>query len=110
MFASPARRFAVVAVALTVVACASAPPTARDAAPPPTPSTAFVSDSAVRVPPASGEQAYGVFGPGEPGFPKAGSSYVDAVFGTTIRRITGEFPYPANNDIYSKNGFWNADG
>src|SRR5688572_21499396 len=110
MFGSSSRRLAVVAVALTLVACASAPPTTRDALPPPTRSTAFVSDSAVRVPPASGAQAYGVFGPGDPGFPKAGGSYVDAVFGTTIRRLTAEFPYPANNDIYSKNGFWNADG
>jgi hypothetical protein len=110
MFGSWSRSLAAAAAALTVAACASAPPGARDTAPPPARSTAFVSDSAVRVPPASGEQAYGVFGPSEPRFPKAGFGYVDAVFGTTVRRLTAEFPYPAHNDIYSKNGFWNADG
>ena len=73
-------------------------------------SSAYVADDSVRVPPTRGIQAYGVFGPNESTFPRRGGSYVDPVFGSTVRRITAEFPYPAGNDIYSKNGFWNADG
>jgi hypothetical protein len=112
MFGKSSRRLAVAAAALSFVACATGTSDVREAAfrEPVPRSAAYVSDTAVRVPPASGEQAYGVFGPNEPTFPRMGSWYVDAVFGTTVRRITTEFPYPAHNDIYSKNGFWNADG
>ena len=69
-------------------------------------------------PPTSGPYAYGVFGPNETTFPKLGSIYVkgtqtdagDPRFGGRVRRITSEFPNPSKSDIYSKNGFWSADG
>ena len=48
--------------------------------------------------------------PGSPGFPAAGTTYVDPVFGATVRRLTNEFPAPNNSDIYAKNGWWNANG
>jgi hypothetical protein len=81
--------------------------------------SAAPNDETVKLPPAD----YGVFGPGAAGFPAAPSpgvtgtttSYVDPVFGTTVRRITDEFgdgtsPKASGSDIYSKNGFWSADG
>ncbi|HUF92944.1 MAG TPA: hypothetical protein VMR23_11240, partial [Candidatus Limnocylindria bacterium] len=105
-------RTAVVIAALSVVACATATPDARREAAPAqvVRSAAYIGDDSVRRPPASGIQAYGIFGPNEATFPGAGGSYVDDVFGTTVRRITADFPDAAHNDIYSKNGFWNADG
>ncbi len=99
MLGKSSHRMAVVTAALSLITLVTA-----------TPGGAYVGDGSVRMPPTSGSQAYGVFGPNEATFPKAGGSYVDSVFGSTVRRITGEFPNAANNDIYSKNGFWNADG
>jgi len=108
------RYLAVVALVLYLVACATRGPDVGGVAAPEVHervrSLAYVADDSVRVPPISGVQAYGVFGPTDTTFPRRGGSYVDAVFGSTVRRITAEFPYPAGNDIYSKNGFWNADG
>src|SRR5881396_3141299 len=52
----------------------------------------------------------GTWMPGQPGFPLAGQSYVDPVFGTTIRRLTNNFPSQSYSDIYGTNGWWNADG
>ena len=110
MFGPSSHRLAAVLSALSLAACVTGTASVREPVARAAPSTAYVSDHAVHVPPASGAQAYGVFGPNEPTFPRAGGSYVDAVFGTTVRRITAEFPDPVHNDIYSKNGFWNADG
>src|SRR5206468_1413465 len=39
-----------------------------------------------------------------------GQTYVDPVFGSRIRRLTNDFPAQSNNDLYGKNGWWNADG
>lgn len=39
--------------------------------------------------------------------PAAGASYVDPVFGTTIRRLTGD---RKPDDIYASNMHWSADG
>jgi hypothetical protein len=39
-----------------------------------------------------------------------GDSYVDPVFGSTIRRLTNELGHHSFSEIYSKNGFFNANG
>jgi hypothetical protein len=77
------------------------------------PSAAYVTDGSVQKPPTTAPYAYGVFGPNEATFPKIGPIYGaggDPRFGGTVRRITSEFPNPSRSDIYSKNGFWSADG
>lgn len=77
----------------------------------------FITDTAVRPPPTSGPYAYsppyGSFLPGQAGFPGVGGSYVDPVFGTTIRRLSGNALTNTSfdsADIYVKNGWFNADG
>ena len=78
-----------------------------------TPSGAYIDDQSIQKPPTSGAYAYGVFGPNDPAFPKIGAIYGgtgDPRFGGNVRRITSEFPNPSKSDIYSKNGFWSADG
>ena len=67
----------------------------------------------IQKPPTTGAYAYGVYGPNETAFPKVGAIYGgtgDPRFGGNVRRITSEFPNPSRSDIYSKNGFWSADG
>ena len=112
--ATSSGRLAVVVALLSLAGCATRGPDAGGVATPDVRdrvrSRAYVADDAVHVPPTTGTQAYGVFGPSATTFPRRGGSYVDSVFGSTVRRVTAEFPYPAGNDIYSKNGFWNADG
>ena len=80
-------------------------------------SSAYIGDESVQTPPTSGSYAYGVYGPNEPDFPKIGPIYnksgtsgADPVFAGEVRRITNDFPKPSRSDIYSKNGFWSADG
>ena len=71
-----------------------------------------LTDTLTHTPPTSGAQPYsppGTWLPGQPGFPAAGQAYVDPVFGTTIRRLTNDFPGQSHSDIYSINGFWSAD-
>ena len=94
-------RMAVATIALSLVTLITA-----------TSSSAYlVNDTGAHMPLTSGTQAYGVFGPNNTlTFPQPGGTYEDSIFGTTVRRITGEFKQAANNDIYAKNGFWNADG
>jgi len=73
---------------------------------------AATGDTAIHAPPATGPYAYsppGSWLPGTAGFPGLGASFVDPVFGTTIRRITAELPNPSSSDIYAQNGWWNAD-
>ena len=53
-----------------------------------------LTDSVTHAPPTTGSFPYsppGTWMPGQPGFPLAGQSYVDPVFGTTIRRLK-QFP------------------
>src|SRR6266850_3732848 len=72
-----------------------------------------LSDSLSHPPPTSGSATYsppGTWLPGSAGFPVAGQAFVDPVFGTTIRRLTGDFPGQSYSDIYAMNGWWNADG
>ncbi len=75
---------------------------------------AFITDAASHPPPTTGAYAYystyGTFGPDRPGFPGVGQTYVDPVFGSTVRRLTNAMGQPPGSDIYGKNGFWNADG
>jgi hypothetical protein len=52
----------------------------------------------------------GTWIPGSGGFPATGASYVDPTYGTTITRITSEYPAASGACNYAKNGFWNADG
>lgn len=68
-------------------------------------------DAGSRPPPSAGPFGYDRFGPssGRP-FPGAGESYVDPVFGATIRRVTDEYPHVFGGQIYGRNAFWNADG
>jgi Big-like domain-containing protein len=79
-----------------------------------TPAAAYVTDAGTHAPPSSGAYAYystfGTFGPDRPGFPGVGQTYVDPVFGSTVRRLTNAIGQPPGSDIYGKNGFWNADG
>ncbi|HUF94005.1 MAG TPA: hypothetical protein VMR23_16635, partial [Candidatus Limnocylindria bacterium] len=79
-----------------------------------TPAAAYVADSATPAPPTSGAYAYystfGTFGPDRTGFPAKGQTFVDPVFGSTVRRLTNEVGTTSQSDIYAKNGFWNADG
>lgn len=76
--------------------------------------TTYVGDHLAHPPPTTGPFAYypsgGSFGPDRPGFVGLGESFVDPVFGTDVRRLTADHPMPAGNDIYAKNGWWNADG
>jgi hypothetical protein len=51
-----------------------------------------------------------VFQPDRAGFPAVGGTFVDPVFGSTVRRLTNEFGRASVSDIYGKNGYWNADG
>src|SRR3989338_1252490 len=66
-------------------------------------STQLVDDGLSHPPPATGTFAYNSFVP--PNTP--GASYVDPVFGSTVRRLSAT---GATDDIYSRNMKWNADG
>ena len=72
-----------------------------------------LTDTLSHQPPLTGPEPYSPVGtwlPGTGGFPAPGKTYVDPVFGTTIRRLTGMWPNPGDAALYAKNGFWNADG
>ena len=72
-----------------------------------------LTDTLSHQPPLTGPEPYspgGIWLPGTGGFPAPGKTYVDPVFGTTIRRLTGMWPNPGDAALYAKNGFWNADG
>lgn len=61
--------------------------------------------------PAEGPHAYATFRPDQAGFPAAGESFVDPVFGTTIVRLTDHRPDESLGNVpYARNGFANADG
>jgi hypothetical protein len=74
---------------------------------------AYLTDSASHPPPTTGGHAYyntyGTFGPNQAGFPNKGQSYVDPVFGSTVNRLTNEVGHQSFSDIYSKNGYFNAN-
>ena len=64
---------------------------------------AALTASATYAPPATGPFAYNTFVP--PLVP--GASYLDPVFGSTVRRLTTDH---AHDDLYARNMWWNADG
>ena len=66
------------------------------------PLVAFIGDTASHPPPASGTYAYNGYG----GPSAAGGSYVDPVFGETVRRLTTDH---SHDDIYARNMWWSAD-
>jgi hypothetical protein len=72
-----------------------------------------ITDAASHHPPASGPYAYfatyGTFSPSQAGFPAVGGTFVDPVFGSTIRRLTNELDQFSDSENYGKNGFINAD-
>jgi hypothetical protein len=75
----------------------------------------YFTDNDPHAPPTTGPYAYwpphGTFGPGEAGELALGGTYVDPVFGGTIKRLTDDFPSNSvGGDLYVKNGWWNADG
>lgn len=78
------------------------------------PGEAFLLDASTYRPPTTGGYAYystyGSFGPDQAGFVNKGQTFIDPIFGSTIRRLTTDFPSGSASDIYAKNGFWNADG
>src|SRR5712691_11799143 len=77
------------------------------------PAHADLTDGLIHAPPSSGPYPYsppGTWLPGQPGFPALRETYVDPIFGSTIRRITDEFPAQSASNIYAANGWWNADG
>src|SRR2546425_745087 len=63
---------------------------------------AFKAHSAVYPPPATGPFAYNSFVPAL----TPGASYVDPVFGETVRRLTTDHNH---DDIYARNMWWSAD-
>ena len=72
-----------------------------------------LTDLGVHPPPTSGPYPYsppGSWIPGSAGFPAQGTTYVDPVFGQTIRRLTNVYPNVGDSELYAKNGLWNADG
>jgi len=61
-----------------------------------------LTDALTHPPPATGPFAYNSFVPSG----TQGASYVDPVFGTTVRQLTTDH---VNDDIYARNMWWNAD-
>lgn len=60
-------------------------------------------------PPGDGTFAYDVWKSNSVGFPAIGQSWVDPIFNESILRLTNVFPADLHSDIYSKNGWFNAD-
>ena len=61
-----------------------------------------LTDALIHPPPATGPLAYNSFVPPV----TQGASYVDPVFGTTVRQLTTDH---VNDNIYARNMWWNAD-
>jgi hypothetical protein len=84
------------------------------ALPPSVGAASYIEDAAVHAPPTTGQNAYypsyGAFGPDQSSFPRQGESFVDPVFGRTIKRLTNEMGQSSASEIYSKNGYFNANG
>jgi hypothetical protein len=75
----------------------------------------YLTDGLIHVPPLTGLYPYynnaGLWAPNEPGFMVVGASYVDPVFGATIKRLTADNQgFESGSEIYSKNCYFNADG
>lgn len=73
------------------------------------PSSFLPNDGSIQVPPTAGPLGYNSFIPGSTGFPAVGGTYVDPIFGGTVRRLTDTIGNPNQEDIYAHH--WaNANG
>ena len=107
------RKLALIATAFVLLACLYAfrlTSTGGDVAVAVNTSPAGTADAGNRPPPTIGPYGYDTWKAGRPGFVGLGETYVDPVFSTTVRRITNDYPNQSGSDIYSRNGWWNADG
>ena len=80
---------------------------------PPAAAAQGLTDALSHPPPTSGSFPYsppGTWIPGSAGVLAPGQAFVDPIFGTTIRRLTNDFPGQSFSSIYVANGWWNADG
>jgi hypothetical protein len=71
---------------------------------------AFLNDTGVHPPPDSGPYGYDTFTADSSSFIAAGETYVDPVFGETVRRISDDRAGCGDSQLYARNGFFNADG
>lgn len=73
------------------------------------PSAFLLSNGSIQVPPLTGAYSYNSFIPGSAGFPAVGVTYIDPIFGGTVRRLTNTEGQPNQEDIYGHH--WaNANG
>src|SRR5262249_38289165 len=86
-------------------------PVTRRRRTPPTLPTSVLQDHNPHPPPTVGQFAYNSWKPGAVGFPGLGESYIDPVFGETVRRLSTTVPGAGGGGtrVYEKNGWWNAD-
>jgi hypothetical protein len=70
---------------------------------------AAITDNGIYPPPTTGPFAYNTFRPGTPGFPALGGTYIDPVFGSTVRRLTDIGANRGEDDSYAHN-WCNANG
>lgn len=70
----------------------------------------LTNDTSEYLPPLTGTYHYNTFTPASGSFPAAGGTYVDPIFGATIRRVTSDYPTgTSGQDLYAHH--WvNADG
>ena len=72
-----------------------------------------LTDLLVHPPPFIGPYPYSPpasWRPGQAGFLARGETYVDPVFGQTVRRLTDVYPGVGDSEIYGQNAQWNANG
>ena len=72
----------------------------------------WLSDNLSHPPPLNEPYPFsppGAWLPGASGFLRQGDTYQDPIFGSTIQRLTDDYPRTTSEN-YAKNGFWNADG
>lgn len=70
---------------------------------------AAITDTGIHPPPTTGPYGFNSFTPDSAGFPAVGNTFVDPVFGSTIRRLTNDGNVPADDDIYAHH-WCNANG
>ena len=71
----------------------------------------WLTDSNIHTPPTSGTYDYNAFTPASGSFPAVGGTYVDPVFGGTVRRLTDAYSASRRDDHDNYSHHWaNADG
>jgi hypothetical protein len=92
-----------------LVACQGTTANPLTQLPPSVPSSFLRNDMSVRVPPTTLSYGYNTFTLGEVGFPAVGETYIDPIFGGTVRRLTDTVGNLNQEDIYAHH--WaNANG